>query len=597
MSKKTFPIKYTSREFDTIKEDLVNHIKKYYPNTFRDFSEASFGAVMVDSVSYIGDILSFYLDYQANESFLQTAVEYNNILKLGKQLGYKFTGNPSAYGVATFFVSVPSLNSALGPDTSYIPILKAGTTLESSTGNSYILNEDVNFAHPDNEVRVAAVDASTGAPTKYAIRAYGEIVSGQTIVETHAIGSYQEFRKLTLNTDDVAEIISVTDSEGHEYYETDFLSQNVIYKAVTNRTSNSDQASSILKPFVAARRFIVEREGRTMSLQFGASSDITMPEDSVADPSSVVIEKHGKTYTTDSSFDPSKLVLGDKFGVAPSNTTLVIKARVNTTSNVNASVGQLTRVVTPVVEFTDASLLTATTASEVVSSLEVDNESPITGDVSLPNSRELKTRIFDTFATQNRAVTKTDYESMIYQMPAKFGAVKRVSVIRDDDSFKRNLNVYVVSEDQDGNLTATNGVVKRNIKTWIEKNKMINDTLDILDAKVINIGIDFEAVSDLSRNNIDILADARVRLKKHFSNHPMVGEPFFITDIYAKLKDVDGLLDVTSVRVYQKIGTNYSDIRFDLEEAISADGRYIEMPKNVIYEVKFLNNDIKGIIK
>ena len=77
----------------------------------------------------------------------------------------------------------------------------------------------------------------------------------------------------------------------------------------------------------------------------------------------------------------------------------------------------------------------------------------------------------------------------------------------------------------------------------------------------------------------------------------MVGEPFFITDIYAKLKDVDGLLDVTSVRVYQKIGTNYSDIRFDLEEAISADGRYIEMPKNVIYEVKFLNNDIKGIIK
>ena len=82
-NKNTKPIRYTSREFESIKSDLLDHIKRYYPDTFRDFSDASFGSLMVDSVSYIGDILSFYLDYQANESFLQTAIEYNNILKLG----------------------------------------------------------------------------------------------------------------------------------------------------------------------------------------------------------------------------------------------------------------------------------------------------------------------------------------------------------------------------------------------------------------------------------------------------------------------------------------------------------------------------------
>ena len=126
---------------------------------------------------------------------------------------------------------------------------------------------------------------------------------------------------------------------------------------------------------------------------------------------------------------------------------------------------------------------------------------------------------------------------------------------------------------------------------------MINDTIDLLDAKVINIGIDFEAIGDVNRNSLDIYVDALERLREHFSTHPSIGEPFFITDIYAKLKEVEGLLDVSSVRVYQKIGSNYSSIRFDLEEAISADGRYIEMPKNVIYEVKFLKTDIKGIIK
>jgi hypothetical protein len=126
---------------------------------------------------------------------------------------------------------------------------------------------------------------------------------------------------------------------------------------------------------------------------------------------------------------------------------------------------------------------------------------------------------------------------------------------------------------------------------------MLNDTVDILDAKVINLALDFEAVGEIDKNRFDILVAAKARLKEHFSNYPEIGEPFFITDIYAKLKTVDGLLDVTSVKVYQKTGANYSDIRFDLQPATSPDGRYISMPKNVIYEIKFLDADINGVIK
>ena len=98
MSKKNVAINYTSRDFESIRRDLEEFAKRYYPNTYKDFNRASFGSLMLDSVSYIGDILSFYLDYQMNETFLDSAIEYNNVVRLARQLGYKLQTSPSSYG-------------------------------------------------------------------------------------------------------------------------------------------------------------------------------------------------------------------------------------------------------------------------------------------------------------------------------------------------------------------------------------------------------------------------------------------------------------------------------------------------------------------
>ena len=144
-NKKNVPINYTSRDFATIKQDLVDHAKRYYPDTFQDFNEAGFGALMLDTVSYVGDILSFYVDYQANESFVDTASEFNNLVSLGKQTGFKLQQNPSSHGTATFFVLVPANSAGTAPDTRYIPILKKGSSLTSTSGARFTLNEDVNF--------------------------------------------------------------------------------------------------------------------------------------------------------------------------------------------------------------------------------------------------------------------------------------------------------------------------------------------------------------------------------------------------------------------------------------------------------------------
>ncbi len=594
----TRPIKYTSRDFESIKEDLVDYAKRYYPNTFRDFNEASFGSLMLDTVAYVGDILSFYLDYQANESFLQTAVEYNNVIKLGRQMGYKFSANPSSYGIVSLYTSIPANNTGLGPDTKYMPILKKGTTFSSIGGGTYSLNVDVDFADPSNEVRVAKVDSTTGTPTHYAVKAFGQIISGRTARETQELGVFEKFRRIELATQDIAEILSVTDTEGNEYFETEFLSQDVIYKGVTNQIKEDRDkgAIQILKPFTVPRRFIVERDKRTTLLQFGASSDIKVNKDMIADPSSVVLKIHGKNYISDSSFDPTSLIESDKFGVAPSNTTLTIVCRVNDSTSINASAGQIKTVTNPVYSFNDLASLAASTVNNVKKSIEVDNEKPIVGNVSLPTTDELKIRIFDTFATQNRAVTQTDYESLIYRMPSQFGSVKRTRVIRDEDSFKRNLNLYVISEDADRKLVATNSSIKKNVKTWIQTNKMINDTIDILDAKIVNFRVQFRAVGNLERPKYEILSDAEDILKLFFDRKMEIGEPLFLTDIYAELKKVDGIVDVISARVHRRVSGKYSDASFDIEGNTSADGRYIKVPKNVILELKYPDSDIKGVI-
>ena len=111
------PISYTSRDFNSIKQDLINYAKIYYPNTYKDFNEASFGSMMIDMISYVGDILSFYVDYQTNETLLDSAIEEGSIVKIAKQLGYKFNSTPIAKEAEAFYNSIPEpLRSVLFPN-------------------------------------------------------------------------------------------------------------------------------------------------------------------------------------------------------------------------------------------------------------------------------------------------------------------------------------------------------------------------------------------------------------------------------------------------------------------------------------------------
>ena len=186
-------IRYTDREFGSIKESLVEYSKRYYPRVFKDFSEASFGSLMLDTVAYFGDILSFYLDYQTNESFLDTAVEYNNVLRLGEQVGYREPLRANSFGVVSLYVLVPVQTNGTGPDTDYLPVLAKGTKFSSNAAQTFELIEDIDFANPDNEIVVATSNTDDGKATSFAIKAYGKVISGETSQQVTSVGDFTRF--------------------------------------------------------------------------------------------------------------------------------------------------------------------------------------------------------------------------------------------------------------------------------------------------------------------------------------------------------------------------------------------------------------------
>jgi hypothetical protein len=542
-NKKKVAINYTNRDYESIRDDLTQIAERFYPDTFQDFSEGSFGAMMLDAVAYVGDQLSFYLDYNVNETFLDTAYQFGNVVRQGRILGYKNTGRPSTYGKVAIYVLVPASPTGLGADTRYIPTLKRGSRFTSQNGLNFVLTENIDFADPKNPVVVARTDTTTGAPSYYAIKSYGDVVSGFFGVEQYECGDFERFKRIKLTNPNISEIVSVTDSDGNEYFEVDYLAQDIVYKELTNKNYQADNVPSILKPLLVSRKFQVVHEPEGVYLQFGSGEDGA--SDVVAEPQNVAMNIFGKNYVTDEAFDPSRLTNNRSFGIVPTNTTLTVAFRQTNPTNSNVAAGGLNQVSSVLVDFEDLSVLAASEVSFVRNSFEVSNEEPIVGNVSNPTTAEIKQRIYDTFPTQNRAVTQKDYESLVYRMPLKFGSVKRCSVQKDPDSQKRNLNVYVVSENTLGKLVPTNDTIKKNLKVWLNNYRMINDTVDILDPFIINFGINFVVKPDSSANKFDVLDRCVEALANKYSTPMFIGERLSISEIFSELNKVTGVLDRT----------------------------------------------------
>ena len=595
---KTTPIRYTSRDFDSIKTDLINHAKRYYPEQVADFTQASFNSMILDSVAYVGDVLSYYVDYSVNESFLDTAVEIGNIRKHANAVGFNYAGISVAYGVIYAYTLVPANSTGTAPDADYLGTLKKGAQFASTSGATYTLLEDIRFSDPRCDFIAAEFDEENGQTTYFAVRGFGQVSSGRMAkVEVDLTdAAFKKFRRVRIGGTRINEIVDVIDSSGNKYYEVDYLSQETIYQETTNPLAASEGVRSIIKPFVTARRYVFEQDSTGTYLQFGFGSE-EEDDNGLADPSQVVLNLKARNHITDSSFDPNQMLGTDKFGISPNGVRLTVKYKYSTTGTPSTGADTINQVITAETVFDEPNTLDLNLMTFVKNSLEVTNPNPITGDSAELDAEELRVRTKSVFASQNRAVTTTDYKAAFYRMPSTFGSVKRVQVIQDPNSLNRRIATYVISQDEQGHLHPTHMRTKTNLKTWLSKYKAVNDIIDIFDAKVLNFEISFTLAVDLRYDSELVLNKAIARVKERYKSVFEIGEPIYLNDINNILSETEGVIDIQRLKVENKHSGAYSTFRVDFEKLKSKDGTVIVPPRNAILELKYPDINIRGVAR
>ncbi len=583
--------------FDEIKERLVNRAKIYYPDTYKDFNESSFGSMMIDLISLVGEQLNFYTQFVANENYISSTRTVQGMTAAANREGIQISNNYTSVGTVNFYARIPADSIMSGPDKSYQFTLLRGAIVANDSGGVFTVSEDVIVdTNTDNIIGTEYTDDGSRI-TYYVYEIEVPVVSGEERTFTADIGTYRKFLKLEVKDDTVSSILSVVDSNGNEFFEVPNLSHDVVYKEVLDRKNNDPNTPSRLVPTPAPRRFEVRFEGDRTFLVFGFGSESTLKVKGVANPSDLALDRSGRSYVSDTAFDPSKLLSSNKFGVSPQNTTLTIVYRSNTSENSNAAANTIKNVVSAELLFNSEETLDKAKLSHIRSSMACTNLEAINGSLTFNSTQEIAETIRSARGSRGRAVTLQDYTAMCYTMPSKFGSVYRVSILKDDNDLKRNLNLFAISQSKDGFLQAPSKVLKENLKRWLNVGRMVSDTIDIFPATILNLGIYFDAVLSNRVNKATALSEIRSNLFSELKlSTPQIGQYFSVGEIEKILNNMPMISRVNNVKILLKTGQNYSDTRFSVSTNVSHDGSLIYVPSNFIWEVKY-EEDITGKIE
>ena len=417
-SKKRVPIDYTKRGFTEIKEELKSYIKRYYPDTYKDFNQSSFGSMMLDLVSYIGDQLHYYIDHNANEANPMFAKESENVMGHLGPYGLKIRKSNSAE-VVNVYIPFPGKTNGVGIDESYRMVLSKDSEYQTQGGNSFTQTADVVVDALTADIIGHRTNEDGSKLSYYLLKVPVPVKSGRIKEFSVEVGDARKFLKIEIPDSDITEIISIKDSEGNLYTEVDNLSNDVILTPIVDRASLATKTGEIktrMKSVPVPRRFIVEQGINRTFVIFGYGSDSDLSTNSLVDPSKPLLKVEGKQSISTPKQNPYNVFTSNALGIAPQNTTLTITYRSNTSTNTNAAVGTLNQVVSPVIKFLNEERLDVTKLDYIRENVEVYNENPINGFVSVPNTEELKRRYLGNYSAQGRAVTMNDYISSVYSL-------------------------------------------------------------------------------------------------------------------------------------------------------------------------------------
>jgi len=644
-------IKYLNRDFSSFKTSLIEYSKTYFPRTYKDFSDASPGMMFIEMASYIGDVLSYYTDYQFKESLMPYAEERKNVLALANYLGYKTKPTKSSTTNIDLYQLIPSIkdsNNNYIPDNNYALKIREYMEVSNESGVSFITTDPVDFSldskFSPREVTVYSRD-NYGIPQFFLLKKSTKVIAGKITTSSFTVGASVPFYKISLSENNVIDIIDVKDSDNNKWYEVDYLAQDLIFTETENTsfTNNtyvqySSEVPKLIKSFKTSRKFVVNvTANNTTYLEFGAGTDAT--SDEVIYPNSELVGVGLKNISNlNLNYDTSKLLNSETFGQSPSNTVLTVQYLVGggLTSN---SPSDTIKNISSVTYLNDVSGLNPSQNSlltTVKNSFRISNPDPAVGGQNEESVEEIRQNALANFGSQNRTVTVDDYISRIYSIPPRFGSIAKVMVIPNSDlsistnqtllngfvnnenqttlinnslenNFRKvnfdvsnpfSLNLYVLSYNSNKNLTQTNDALVYNIRHYLQKYKIISDSINIIDGYIINIGVDFKILVYNNFNKKEVLDQCLQKAKDFFNvDKWYFNQPININQLELELAKVEGVQSISEV-VFKNLNQNngnYSPHEYNLSEATHNKIIYPSLDPSV-FEVKFPDNDIRGAV-
>jgi len=605
MSKK---INYYARNFADVRTELLSFVRQYYPDIFNDFNDASVGMMLLELNAAVGDMLSFHTDRMFQETQIDFAKERSSILSMARTFGLKVPGKRPSVTIADFSVIVPVFGDTF--DISYCPIINRGAQI-SGAGKVFETKDEIDFTTPfttggiPNRTVVPNVD-NNGTIINYTITKREMVINGVTKIFKRTISEsdVRPFFEVILPEDNVLSINSIITLEGTSYttnpttsqfynqdtrwYEVNALADDIVF--IEDRTRVSDNSTVVPGKFIRVpQRFIREYtdKGFTKIIFGGGEEDIS--ELCEFDVNKALVNRIGDFINNIS------------LGMTPSsNKTMFVSYRVGGGANTNVGPNTLTTVTQKEMKVNGTN---NQTNQQVIQSLKVTNPLPALGGKDEPSVEELRNLVRYNFSSQERCVTIEDYRTRIALIPGEFGVPFRNNVLE----LQNKVKVYTLVLDENSklstNLTTT---LKDNIATYLSDYRMLNDYIEVDNGRIYNIGFEVDLFVDKQFPQSQIVSQVATKISSYFDiNKWEMGDNIYLAQLIEQVNNVDGVLNVIDLRVYNKVGQGiYSSNEIpqpyidDATRQIDLLGEYTLFGDPIgMFEIKNPSTDIKVRVK
>ena len=602
-------IKYINRDFTELRNQLINFSETYFPTTYTDFSNTSPGMMFMEQAAYVGDVLSFYLDNQIQENFLQYSRQQSNIFDMAYMYGYK----PKVTGLATVIVDiyqqVPAklVNNEYIPDYNYALYVDSNTSMQttSATSITFTLDNPIDFSTSSSlDPTIISISQLSGDnPSFFLLKKTRKSFSGRINTTSFSVGAPQEFLTLDIEQPNIAGIVDIVDSDGNKWYEVDYLGQDLVFDGIKNINTNDPNTyldgdvPYLLQTKAVETRFATRFLSNTkLQIQFGVGNPDSTTEEIIPNSMNVGLGLPFEQDKLTTAFSPTNFIFTNTYGIAPSNTTLTIRYYTGGGVSSNVLSNTITNLNTSTIKFIKGGL-DPTLAQYVFDSVASNNPSAASGGQDGDTIEEIRQNSISQFSTQLRNVTSDDYLVRSLSMPSKYGRIAKAWTQKPNaEAANTTLDLYVLTQDNQNFLTTASNTLKQNLRTYINEYKMIGDTISIKDAFIINFGVDFQVVTYPNFNNNEVLERCIITLQNYFNTDKwQINQPIIIPDLYVMLDKLEGVQTVKSIVTYNIAGTSigYSQWAYDMSGA-NQNGTIFPSLDPSIFELKYPNTDIKG---